>query len=52
LELCKLAAFFEGGLTYTDLCNMPVDEVLDVIECANEIANQRRLEMEKARRNG
>ena len=49
MELCKLAAFFEGSMQYKDLCEMPCDEVMQVIECANEIAKQRQAEMDKAR---
>ena len=32
LQICKLCYFYQGGMTYTDLCDMPMDEFLMVIE--------------------
>ena len=49
--MCKIAAFYEGGITYETLAAMPIDEFFAVIECANEIAAQRKREMDKARSN-
>lgn len=34
-------------MTYTELCNMPIDEFFAVVECANEINRKREAEMKK-----
>ena len=34
-------------MTYTELSNMPMDEFIAVIECANEISRKRELEMKR-----
>jgi hypothetical protein len=49
LEVCKLAAFFEGGISYTELVKMPLCEFFEITKCAIKIAELRRLEMEKSR---
>jgi len=35
LEICKLAAYYGGGLT--EFYKMPVDELYEVIICTNKI---------------
>lgn len=45
--MCKICAFFEGGMSYNELCDMPVDEFFKVVECANEIARKREAELNK-----
>lgn len=47
--MCKTAAFFGGGVTYTELAEMPIDELFAVIECANQIAAQRKRELERGK---
>lgn len=32
-------------MTYTELINMPIDEFFSIVECANEISEQRSKEM-------
>ena len=48
--MCKIAAFFEGGMSYTELTEMPLDEFFAIIECANTINSERKTEMEETRR--
>ena len=45
--MCKLCAFFEGGMTYTELSAMPIDEFFKIVECANEIGRKREAELKK-----
>ena len=33
--------FFEGGMTYSDLMNMPIPELAEWIEIANKIGRER-----------
>jgi hypothetical protein len=49
MEICKLAAFFEGGMTYNELRDMPLDEFFKVIECANKIHQEREKEMRRSK---
>lgn len=49
--MCKTAAFYEGGITYTELAEMPIDEFFAVIECAAKIAEQRKREIDRATAN-
>jgi hypothetical protein len=39
-----VCAFFEGGIGYTELANMPLDEFFKVVECATEISRKREAE--------
>lgn len=47
--MCKVAAFYEGGISYTELSNMPLDEFFAVIDNANQINTDRKTEMKKAK---
>lgn len=47
--MCKIASFFEGGIQYETLAEMPIDEFFAVVECANEIARQRKRELERGK---
>lgn len=42
-------AFYEGGMSYTELKEMPLSEFFDTVECANEIAAQRKREADRGR---
>lgn len=42
-------AFFEGAVTYQDIKNMPLSELCNLQEQANQISQERRTEMEKSR---
>lgn len=48
--MCKLAKFFEGGITWGDLVDMPMSEFMAVIAEANAINDAQRAEIERARR--
>jgi len=45
--MCKVCAFFEGGITYSELVDMPIGEFNEVVKCANEIQRLRDIEMNK-----
>lgn len=34
-------AFYEGGITYIELCNMPLNEVFKIAKCAEIIDKER-----------
>lgn len=36
-------------MTYTELANMPMDEFMAIIDCANEINRKREQEMKRAK---
>jgi hypothetical protein len=36
-----VAAFYEGGIPYSELVKIPIDEFLEIIECANSISKAR-----------
>jgi hypothetical protein len=42
-----VAAFFEGGITYSELAAMPLSEFFEIVECANKIAEERKKKMER-----
>lgn len=48
--MLKVCAFFEGGMPYPFLENMPIDEFNEVVKSANEIQRLRDIEMKKAKR--
>jgi len=48
--MCKLAKFFEGGIPWNDLADMPMREFLAVIAEANAINDAQRVEIERAKR--
>ena len=47
--MCKLCAFFEGGMTYDSLKIMPIDEFFAVVDCANEISKKREADMKRGK---
>lgn len=47
--MCKIAAFFEGGISFDRLEKMTVSELLDVVDNANTIAKERQAQMKAAR---
>jgi hypothetical protein len=47
--MARLMAFFEGGLSYSDLSDMPMDEFVGFIQEANKLASERKAEMGKAK---
>lgn len=49
MEICKLCAFFEGGMTYSELTAMPITEFIAIIECANEINRKREQELKRGK---
>jgi hypothetical protein len=40
--MCKLIAYFEGGFTFDTLSIMPLDELSEIIKCANTIEKERK----------
>ena len=36
-------------MSYGDLCDMPIDEFLDIVECANEINRKREAELKRSK---
>ncbi len=47
--MCKIAAFFEGGIPYDTLKAMSLEEFFGVVNDANEIAALRKAEAERAK---
>lgn len=45
--MCKIISFFEGGMTYTELSNMPIDEFIAIIDCAKEIDSKRKQDLKR-----
>lgn len=46
--MCKIAAFYEGGVTYKELCDLSIIEVMEIAGHAKTIYEQRK----KAMNNG
>jgi hypothetical protein len=47
--MLKICAFFDGGMPYPFLEDMPIDEFNGVVKDANEIQRLRDIEMNKAK---
>jgi hypothetical protein len=47
--MCKICAFFEGGMDYDKLCDKPIDELFSIIDCANQISKTRQAEMKRGK---
>jgi len=41
--------FFEGGMTYRELAEMPIDEFFAIVGCANEISKKREADMKRGK---
>lgn len=48
--MCRLALFFEGGISYEYLRGAPLDEVMTIYEEAKAVNKEREAEAKKMRR--
>jgi hypothetical protein len=44
-----MAAFYEGGIPYSDLAAMAIDELFAVVECASEISRKREADLKRGK---